>query len=62
VYRKLQLTASSYNLCVAYKAHKYQLISTHFSFCSEWLLFKATAIVLTASDDIPVKLSNEWIM
>ena len=41
-----------------YKACKHRLISTHFSVCNVWLVFRATAIILTASSDNPVKL---WV-
>ena len=41
-----------------YKACKYRLISTHFSVCNVWLIFRATAIILTASSKVPVKL---WV-
>ena len=41
-----------------YKACKHRLISTHSSVCNDLLTFKATAIILTASSDIPVKL---WV-
>ena len=49
-------------MCHTSIANKSQLISssTHFSVCSEWLLVRATAIVLTASSDTPDKLDH-WI-
>lgn len=49
-------------MCHTCIANKSQLVSssTHFSVCSERLLVSATAIVLTASSDIPDKLDH-WI-
>ena len=39
-----------------------KLISTHLSACSEWLVFRATAIVVAASADIPLKLRIDQCM